>query len=64
MPDNPLRTLSGDAAAIGRVLHGVSGPIVLVGHSVVTNAALNNPRVKALVYIAAFAPIRARPPSD
>jgi pimeloyl-ACP methyl ester carboxylesterase len=60
VPDNPLRTLSGDAAAIGRVLNGVTGPIVLVGHSyggmVITNAALNNPRIKALVYIAAFAP--------
>jgi len=60
VPDNPLRTVSGDAAAISRVLHGVSGPIVLVGHSyggmVITNAALYNPRVKALVYIAAFAP--------
>jgi pimeloyl-ACP methyl ester carboxylesterase len=60
VPDNPLRTLSGDAAAIGRVLHGVIGPIVLVGHSyggmVITNAALHTPRIKALVYIAAFAP--------
>jgi len=60
VPDNPLRTLPGDAAAIARVLHGVAGPIVLVGHSyggmVITNAGLNNPRVKALVYIAAFAP--------
>lgn len=60
VPDNPLRTLAGDAAAIGRILHGVSGPIVLVGHSyggmAITNAALYNPRVKALVYIAAFAP--------
>jgi pimeloyl-ACP methyl ester carboxylesterase len=60
VPDNPLRTVWGDAAAISRVLYGVSGPIVLVGHSyggfVITNAALNNPRVKALVYIAAFAP--------
>jgi pimeloyl-ACP methyl ester carboxylesterase len=60
VPDNPLRTVWGDAAAISRVLHGVSGPIVLVGHSyggfVITNAALYNPRVRALVYIAAFAP--------
>jgi pimeloyl-ACP methyl ester carboxylesterase len=60
VPDNPLRTVWGDAAAISRVLHGVAGPIVLVGHSyggfVITNAALYNPRVKALVYIAAFAP--------
>jgi pimeloyl-ACP methyl ester carboxylesterase len=60
VPDNPLRSVPGDAAAIGRVLHGVSGSIVLVGHSyggfVITNAALHNPCVKALVYIAAFAP--------
>jgi pimeloyl-ACP methyl ester carboxylesterase len=60
VPDNPLRSLSGDSAAIARFLHGVTGPIVLVGHSyggmVITNAALHNPRVKALVYIAAFAP--------
>ena len=60
VPDNPLRSVSGDAAAISRVLLGVAGPIVLVGHSyggfVMTNAALYNPRVKALVYIAAFAP--------
>ena len=37
-----------------------SGPIVLVGHSyggmVITNAATGNPNVKALVYVAAFAP--------
>ncbi|MGH2942945.1 MAG: alpha/beta fold hydrolase, partial [Solirubrobacteraceae bacterium] len=62
VPDNPLRSLHGDAAAIGRFLHGVAGPIVLVGHSyggmVITNAALYNPRVKALVYIAALAPDR------
>jgi pimeloyl-ACP methyl ester carboxylesterase len=60
VPDNPLRTVWGDTAAISRVLHGVSGPIVLVGHSyggfVITNAALYNPRVRALVYIAGFAP--------
>ena len=60
VPNYPLRSVWGDSAAIGRVLQGVSGPIVLVGHSyggfVITNAALNNPRVKALVYIAAFAP--------
>jgi pimeloyl-ACP methyl ester carboxylesterase len=42
------------------VLHGVSGPIVLVGHSyggsVITNAAAGNPNVKALVYVDAAAP--------
>ena len=40
----------------------ISGPIVLVGHyyggAVITNAAVGVPKVKALVYIAAFAPDR------
>ncbi len=62
VPDNPLRTLSGDAASIAAVLKGVAGPIVLVGHSyggsVITGAADGNPNVRALVYIAAFAPER------
>lgn len=60
VPDNPLRTLAGDAASIAGVLKPVAGPIVLVGHSyggsVITDAAAGNPNVKALVYIAAFAP--------
>jgi pimeloyl-ACP methyl ester carboxylesterase len=59
-PANPLRGLSSDAAYIRSVLQTISGPIVLVGHSyggaVITNAAVDVPNVKALVYIAAFAP--------
>ncbi|MEV6414065.1 alpha/beta hydrolase [Kribbella sp. NPDC051718] len=57
---NPLRSLPGDSAYISSVLRSVTGPIVLVGHSyggsVITNAAAGNPNVKALVYVAAFAP--------
>ncbi|MBV9042996.1 MAG: alpha/beta hydrolase [Acidimicrobiia bacterium] len=57
---NPLRDLPGDSAYLASVLHSITGPIVLVGHSyggaVITNAALGNPQVKALVYVAAFAP--------
>jgi pimeloyl-ACP methyl ester carboxylesterase len=57
---NPMRTLEGDAQHVREVLAGISGPIVLVGHSyggaIVTNAAAGNPNVKALVYIAAFVP--------
>jgi len=38
----------------------ITGPIILVGHSyggvLITNAATGNPNVKALVYVAAFAP--------
>jgi pimeloyl-ACP methyl ester carboxylesterase len=59
-PPNPLRGVSSDAAYIRSVLGQISGPIVLVGHSyggmVITNAATGNPNVKALVYIAAYAP--------
>ena len=57
---NPLRSLHGDAAYLSSVLASIAGPIVLVGHSyggmVLTNAATGNPNVKALVYIAGFAP--------
>jgi pimeloyl-ACP methyl ester carboxylesterase len=59
-PANPLRGVPEDAAYISSVLATVKGPIVLVGHSyggfVITNAARGNPNVKALVYIAAYAP--------
>ncbi len=59
-PANPLRGVASDSAYVASVLATISGPIVLVGHSyggeVITNAATGNPNVKALVYIAAFAP--------
>jgi pimeloyl-ACP methyl ester carboxylesterase len=59
-PTNAMRSLAGDAQHIKDVLAGISGPIVLVGHSyggaIITNAAAGNPKVKALVYIAAFVP--------
>jgi pimeloyl-ACP methyl ester carboxylesterase len=57
---NPLRSLAGDATYVSAVLDAVTGPVILVGHSyggsVITNAARGNPGVKALVYIAGFAP--------
>jgi pimeloyl-ACP methyl ester carboxylesterase len=57
---NPLRALASDAAYVSAVLASITGPVILVGHSyggaVITNAATGNPNVKALVYIAAFAP--------
>jgi pimeloyl-ACP methyl ester carboxylesterase len=59
-PANPLRGLASDAAYLRSILQSIHGPIVLVGHSyggaVITNAAVGVPQVKALVYIAGFAP--------
>ncbi|MFD3553546.1 alpha/beta fold hydrolase [Streptomyces goshikiensis] len=59
-PANPLRSLTGDTEYLKSFLATLSGPVVLVGHSyggaVVTGAATGNPAVKALVYIAAYAP--------
>ncbi|MGE0004433.1 MAG: alpha/beta fold hydrolase [Parvibaculaceae bacterium] len=57
---NPLRGVARDAAAIAAVVRSISGPVVLVGHSyggpVVTEAANGAGNVKALVYVAGFAP--------
>jgi pimeloyl-ACP methyl ester carboxylesterase len=57
---NPLRSLSGDAAALGAFLDSVQGPVVLVGHSyggaVASVAAQGRAGVTALVFVAAFAP--------
>ncbi|MGW5061789.1 alpha/beta fold hydrolase [Streptomyces sp. NPDC004096] len=57
---NPLRGLADDAAYVASVLEGVQGPVVLAGHSyggaVISEAAVGNTQVKALVYIAAFTP--------
>lgn len=59
-PPNPLRSLAGDTAYLRDYLSTISGPIVLVGHSyggaVITNAAVGNPNVKALVFVDAFIP--------
>jgi pimeloyl-ACP methyl ester carboxylesterase len=59
-PANPLRGLASDADYVRSVLRTINGPIVLVGHSyggaVISNAAVGVSNVKALVYIAGFAP--------
>lgn len=55
----PLTSLDADVAATRRVLDAQKGPTVLVGHSwggVVIGEAGDSPKVKALVYVAAFAP--------
>lgn len=55
----PLTSLEDDVATVKRALALVEGAAVLVGHSyggVVITEAGNDPKVKGLVYIAAFAP--------
>ena len=57
---NQLRSVEGDAASIAALLSTVPGPVVLVGHSyggvVISNAVKAGGNVKALVYVAGFAP--------
>lgn len=57
---NPLRGIANDAQYAASVIGAIKGPLVLVGHSyggmVISKAAEGNPDVKALVYVAAFAP--------
>jgi pimeloyl-ACP methyl ester carboxylesterase len=58
---NPTLSLEDDVAVTKRVIAAQNGPVVLVGHSyggVVITEAGNDPKVAALVYIAAFAPDR------
>ncbi|UGT55198.1 alpha/beta hydrolase [Nocardia asteroides] len=56
--DNPLRGPRNDAQAVKNALDAIEGPVVLVGHSyggaVITN--IDDAKVRANVYIAAFAP--------
>jgi pimeloyl-ACP methyl ester carboxylesterase len=57
---NPLRGVAGDAAGLGDLLRTIDGPVVLAGHSyggsVITAADPEAADIKALVYVAAFAP--------
>src|ERR1700755_1987620 len=56
---NPTTSLADDVAVTKRVIAGASGPVILVGHSyggVVVTEAGTDPKVAALVYVAAFAP--------
>lgn len=58
-PDE-LRSVKGDAAAVSSLIKTIPGPVVLVGHSyggsVISEAAAGLDQVKALVFVAAFAP--------
>jgi pimeloyl-ACP methyl ester carboxylesterase len=56
---NPTTSLADDVAVTRRAIAAQDGPTILVGHSyggVVITESGNDPKVKGLVYIAAFAP--------
>jgi len=63
----PLSSLADDVAATTRAIEQAPGDVVLVGHSyggVVITEAGNHDKVKALVYVAAFAPDAGESASD
>jgi pimeloyl-ACP methyl ester carboxylesterase len=64
---NPLISLADDVAATRRAMESAKGPVVLVGHSwggaVITQAGADD-KVKALVYVAAFAPDAGKSVND
>jgi pimeloyl-ACP methyl ester carboxylesterase len=56
---NPTTSLADDVAATRRAIAAQDGPTILVGHSyggVVISESGADPKVKGLVYVAAFAP--------
>jgi pimeloyl-ACP methyl ester carboxylesterase len=61
-PPNPLQGLAYDSAYMASYLKQIKGPVILVGHSyggaVITDAATGDANVKALVYIAGWAPAK------
>jgi pimeloyl-ACP methyl ester carboxylesterase len=64
----PLHPLADDVTTVKRAIELVGRPTIVVGHSyggmVITNAAYNNPNVKGLVYVAAFAPKKGQSLGD
>lgn len=56
---NALQSLENDVATTRRAIRDAEAPVVLVGHSyggIVITEAGNDPKVGALVYVAAYAP--------
>lgn len=64
---NPLSSLADDVTATRRVVDAQTGKVVLVGHSwggtVITEAGTSD-KIKALVYVAAFAPSEGESSGD
>ena len=62
----PLTSLDDDVAALERTLERTDGPVVVVAHAyagAVVGSA-RNPRIKALVYVAALAPAEGETVAD
>jgi pimeloyl-ACP methyl ester carboxylesterase len=57
---NPLRSVRSDAEYVSSIVRSIPGEVVLVGHSyagaVISVAAKGTPNVKALVFVAGYAP--------
>ena len=67
LTSQPLTSRAADIASVRRVLDLQTGPVILVGHSyggaLITETG-NDPRVKALVYIAALQPDAGESPFE
>ena len=65
---NPLRGVSSDSEYLRALLKDIEGDIVLVGHSyggtVISGGGTDNPNVKALVFVGAFAPDEGETPGE
>jgi pimeloyl-ACP methyl ester carboxylesterase len=59
----PLTSLPDDVTALDRAIDRVGGPVVLVGHAYAgaVIGASTHSQVKALIYVAALAQMRAKP---
>jgi pimeloyl-ACP methyl ester carboxylesterase len=62
----PLSSLGDDVAALDGTLENIAGSVVLVGHAYAgaVIASTKNPKVRALVYVAALAPDRGETVAD
>lgn len=65
---NPLRGVSSDSEYLRALLKDIEGDIVLVGHSyggtIISGGGTDNPNVKALVFVGAFAPDEGETPGE
>jgi pimeloyl-ACP methyl ester carboxylesterase len=65
---NPLRGVTFDSDYLRALLTDVAGDVILVGHSyggtVISGGGADNPNVKALVFVGAFAPEEGETPGD